>query len=192
MKVIVACEESQVVCIAFRKRGHEAYSCDIKDCSGGHPEWHIKDDVRNHLNDGWDMMIAHPTCTRLANSGVRWLFVIPGRWEQMIQDAEFFNLMRDAPIPKICTENPIHHKYARQLIPVYTQIIQPWNFGDMESKATCLWLKGLPPLVKEITVKPDGVKQSVWKEPPSPERQANRSRTFPETARAWAEQWGEL
>ena len=141
MRVLIACEESQVVCKAFRARGHEAFSCDVQDCSGGHPEWHIKDDVLKHLDDGWDLMIAHPPCTYLTNSGVSWLFnykeeSLPSweifgltgytgnnwkrvnikRWIEMHKAAEFFSRFLLADIPKIAIENPIQHKYAYQSI----------------------------------------------------------------------------
>jgi len=143
-----------------------------------------------HLDDGWDMAIFHPVCTRLANSGVRWLHERPELWAALVRDAEFFNKLLDAPIGLICVENPIQHKYAREFIRRYDQIIQPHYFGDRESKATCLWLKGLPPLVRTHYINKSEIKQSVWREAPSPERQANRSRTFPGISNAMAEQWG--
>lgn len=173
MKILVACEESQVVCKAFRDRGHEAYSCDIVPCSGGHPEWHIQDDVRNLLfatgnyktypypkgapssgdQEFWDVMIAHTPCTYVCNSGVTWLKEKDGslnthRYIQCINAAAFFKLLWDGitcKIPKICMENPIPHRYAE--LQKYTQIVQPWMFGHPETKATCLWLKNLPKLI---------------------------------------------
>lgn len=145
MRGIIACEESQRVCKAFRDRGHEVYSCDIIPCSGGHPEWHIQDDVLKHLNDGWDFMIAHPPCTFLSLSGARWLVNNSARQRDMIAAAEFFNELLNADIPKIAIENPLHHKEARKLIRHYDQMIQPLNFGETARKSTCLWLKGLPP-----------------------------------------------
>jgi hypothetical protein len=141
MKVLIGCEESQVVCKAFRERGHEAYSCDIIDCSGGHPEWHIKDDVLRHLEDGWDMMIGHPPCTHLAVSGaVHWKKKqLDGRQQKAI---EFFMKMINAPIEKIAIENPIGIMSTYYRKP--DQIIHPYYFGDTIPKKTCLWLKNLP------------------------------------------------
>jgi hypothetical protein len=138
------------------------------------------------------MAIFHPDCTRLANSGVRWYHERPEYQELTIQAALFFNACLYADIPLIAVENPIQHRYARQYIRKYDQIIQPWQFGDLESKATCLWLKGIARLNPLITVKPDNVKQSVWREPPGTNRKVNRSRTFPGIAKAMADQWGEL
>jgi len=188
MRVLVACEESQVVTIAFRARGQEAYSCDIQPCSGGHPEWHLQCDVLTVLDRGWDLMIAHPECTRLCNSGVRWL-TERDLWEDMRKAADFFNKLKNAEqIPKRCVENPIPHRYAREIIGGYTQIIQPNQFGHPESKATCLWLFNLPVLIPTNIV---GVaEQRIWKMPPSPERAKLRSKTFPGIAKAMAEQWG--
>jgi len=140
MNIIVACEESQVVCIAFRGKGHEAYSCDTKDCSGGHPEWHIKDDVLNHLDDGWDLMIAHPPCTHLAVSGAKhFLKKQDGRQQGAI---EFFMKFANAPIKKICIENPVCIMSTVWKEP--NQIIQPYYFSQEFQKTTCLWLKNLP------------------------------------------------
>lgn len=192
IKAIVWCEKSQRVAKALVERGIDATSCDILPCE--HPEWgipHIQDDALNHL-EGYDLGIGHPDCTTVANSGVQWLFKLPGRYEQMIKDCEFFNTLFNADIPCIGLENPIQHKYARQFIRIYDQIIQPWQFGDMETKATCLWLKGLPKLVPLIIQRPINVKQSVWREAPSPERKANRARTFQGIADAMAEQWGSI
>ena len=188
MKVLVACEESQAVCIAFREKGHEAYSCDLQDCSGGHPEWHIKNDAIKVLySQKWDLVIAHPPCTRLANSGVRWLFERE-LFDELDEATDFFNqfVFYGKCGNKIAIENPIPHKYA--LIPRYSQIIQPWQFGHNESKATCLWLYGLPELKPTNIVKPE--KQSCWRMAPGPERAKLRSKTFPGIANAMAEQWG--
>lgn len=190
LRVLVGCEFSQVVCKAFRDKGHEAYSCDLLPTEGN-PEWHIQDDVLKHLGDGWDLMIAHPPCTYLANSGVRW-YHEREQQELTKRAADFFNKLLNAPIPLIAVENPIQHKYAREYIRIYDQIIQPWNFGDMETKAICLWLKGLLKLIRQITIKPEGVKQSVWREPPSPGRRANRSRSFIGVSENMADQWGSL
>lgn len=204
LRVLVACEESQEVCKAFRAIGHEAYSCDIKDCSGGHPEWHIKDDVLNHLDDGWDMMIAHPVCKRLTNAGSRWLKVPPpGRtlvemWRGLFEGAEFYMKLRDADIPKKCIENPIMHKHAKEIIkPGYRQVVQPWWFGEEAFKATGFELIGLPPLVPTEVLEPPqkGTEyHKAWsfihRASPGPERETLRSKTFPGIAKAMAEQWG--
>ncbi len=188
MKILFGCNKSGREAIEFSKLGHVCWTCDILPAE--HNGNHIQDDVLKHLNDGWDMAIFNPDCTYLANSGVRWLFERPERWELMRQGAEFFNKCLDAPIPIIAVENPIQHKYARELIRKPDQIIQPWMFGDNESKAICLWLKGLTKLIPSITIKPDNVKQSVWYESPSLERKANRSRSFIGISRAMAKQWG--
>lgn len=191
MRVLIACEESQVVCKSFRERGHEAYSCDIQDCSGGYPEWHIKDDVLNHLNDGWDMMIAHDPCTYQCNSGVRWLYEREGRWDLLKKSCEFTLQLLNAPIDKISRENPIPHKYAIQFIGrKYDQIIQPGDFGDPYTKATCLWLKKLPPLMATNIIPINERIAAVHLEPPSKERTKKRSKTYPGIAKAMAEQWG--
>ena len=207
MKVLIACEESQRVCIEFRKRGHEAYSCDTEPCSGGHPDWHIHGDVLNVLNDGWDLMIAHPPCTRLTNAGVCWLHNPPkGKtlvqmWEGLFDGAEFYLKLRDAPIPKKCIENPIMHKHAKELIqPGPRQVVQPWWFGDKAFKATGFELIGLPELVegdnslRDIVPKPGTDEHKKWswihRMSPGPNRSKIRSKTFPGIARAMAEQWG--
>jgi len=188
MKVLIACEESQEVCKAFRELGHEAFSCDILPCSGGHPEWHIQDDILKHLNDGWDLMIAHPPCTRLCNSGVMWLEK-RDLWDDMKESAVFFRKLYDAKIKKKCIENPIPHKYAMEIIKEkYSQIIQPWMFGHGETKATCLWLQGLPILKSTNIV--SGRFQRLHRLPPSKERAMLRSKTYPGIAKAMAEQWG--
>ena len=199
MRVLVACEESQEVCKAFRAKGHEAYSCDIIPCSGGHPEWHIKDDVLKHLGEGWDMMIGHPTCTYLCNSGVCHLYKKDGainheRWILKEKASDFFYKLWDADIPKICLENPIPHKYAD--LPAYTQIIHPWMFGHTEQKATCLWLKGLPLLKEtnnvynEMMTLPKRERERLHHLPPSKDRAKIRSKTFVGIAEAMATQWG--
>jgi len=189
MKVLVACEESQTVCIAFRERGHEAYSCDLQECSGGHPEWHLQGDVLKYLMSDWDLIIAHPPCTRLANSGVRWLGE-RNLWDELQEACNFFNVfVRHGVVNKlkVAIENPIPHKWARIKIGKYTQIIQPWMFGHGEQKATCLWLYNLPKLQPTNIV--SGREQKVWKMTPGPERTKLRSKTFPGIAKAMAEQW---
>ena len=235
MKVLIACEESQRVCLAFREKGHEAYSCDIIECSGEHPEWHIMQDVIPLLNgnckfettdgithyiDGkWDMIIAFPPCTHLAVSGAR-------HFEQKRADGrqkegiEFFCQFLNADCEKIAVENPIGiisgdyiptwfpelaEKYNLPLKP--SQIIHPWMFGDNFSKSTCLWFKGLTPLVPLVTEQPElewfelvdsktGKKKrqpkwyaDAWRLP-ADERAKVRSKTFPGIAKAMAEQWG--
>lgn len=164
MKVLVACEESQAVCIAFRKLGHEAYSCDTQECSGGHPEWHIKGDVLPLINgnkpfitmDGdlhaivgtWDLLIAFPPCTYLTNAGsVRLRIkgeINKERMEKAVEAKAFFMKFLEADCQKICVENPTPGKIHQ--LPQYTQAIQPWWFGHPYTKRTCLWLKNLPPL----------------------------------------------
>ena len=210
MKVLIACEESQEVCKAFRELGHEAFSCDILSCSGGHPEWHIKDDVlkviktgRCNLENGdilfiykWDLLIAHPPCTRLCNSGVCWL-KSRDLTKEMEDGALFFKKLLDVDIPLKCIENPIPHKYALAIIGrKYDQIIQPYMFGHPERKATCLWLVGLPKLkptrnVKEKMLKlPKSKSQRIHYTSPGKDRAMIRSKTFPGIAKAIAKQYG--
>jgi len=189
MKVLLACEESQIVTEQFILKGHDAMSCDIK-YPGAKGLPHYLGDVRDILHDLWDMIIAFPPCDFLANSGVRWLYEKPGRWEQLKKAAEFFNVFLNHPCEKICVENPIQHKYARELIRKYNQIINPWQFGHTTKKKTCLWLKNLAPLIYTYEV-PEYLKTNeIHKEPPGSERKKNRSRTFPGIAKAMAEQWG--
>ena len=204
MRILVACEESQVVCKAFRARGHEAYSCDIQDCSGGRPEWHIKGDALvTAKSQKWDMMIGHPVCTYLCNSGVSWLWDRKSgvrnydRWGKMYAGALFFKDMFELDIEIIVLENPIMHKYAREIIGYgYDQIIHPYQFGHTERKATCLWIKGTHLLeetdnVKEEMLKlPKNQQQRLHYLPPGPERAKLRSKTFPGIGTAFAQQWG--
>ena len=184
MKILVACEESQAVTTELRKLGHEAYSCDVQVCGGGHPEWHLQQDVLPLLNEKWDMIIAFPPCTDLAVSGARWFAEkrADGRQQKSI---EFFMKFANADCPKIAIENPIGIMSTEYRKP--DQIIQPWQFGHGETKATCLWLKGLPPLKPTNVV--EGREQRIWKMGPSPERAKLRSKTFPGIAKAMAEQW---
>lgn len=187
MRVLVACEESQAVCKAFRTRGHEAYSCDIQDCSGGHPEWHIKGDVLEQLDKGWDMMIAHPPCTHLAVSGAR--HFAKKRADGSQQAAlEFVKTLLAAPIEKIALENPVSIISTQIRKP--DQIIQPWQFGHGETKATCLWLKNLPLLCPTNVV--EGRAPRIHHMPPSPNRSRERSKTYEGIAAAMADQWGNL
>lgn len=189
MKILVGCEESQAVTKAFRELGHEAYSCDILPCSGGHPEWHYQCSVTDKLYEEWDLVIAHPPCTRLANSGVRWLHE-RGLWQEHYYACEFFNQFQIYATggAKVCIENPIPHKYAKEYIGNYTQIIQPWMFGHPESKATCLWLYNLPKLTPTNIV--EGIEQRIWKISPGKNRSKERSKTYPGIAKAMAQQWG--
>ncbi len=201
MKILLAGEESQAVCIEYRKRGHEAYSCDLLECSGGHPEWHIKGDVLEQLDKGWDMMIGFPTCTFMANSGVRWLFGTDEeknkiRWNNLKLATEFFLKLYNCGIPKIGLENPVMHKYAKNLIGItQDQIIQPYHFGHLEKKATCLWLRNLPLLTETNNVYEKMMKLN-YKDrakihycSPGPDRSKIRSKTFTGIAKAMAEQW---
>ena len=197
MKILVACEESQAVTIELRKLGHEAYSCDIQDCSGGHPEWHIKEDALKEAYSGkYDMMIAHPPCTYLSNSGVCWLYKQEGRWDKMREGANFFKKLMEAPIDKIAIENPVMHKYAVEIIGKRQDCsVQPYEHGHAESKRTCFWLKNLNPLIASNDVKeewenkPKKEGQRLHYLPPGPERAKLRSKTFPGIAKAMAEQW---
>lgn len=194
MKVLVACEESQRVCIAFRNRGHEAYSCDILPCSGGHPEWHIQDDVLKHLDEGWDLMIAHPPCTYLSNAGARFLYpkgvLNQERLQKGLEAKEFFMALYNADIPKICVENPVSSRIFN--MPTYTQEIQPYMFGHPFKKKTRLWLRNLPPLMptKVVDVSESTKIAGNWFNKGGKERQKNRSKTFEGIAEAMAEQWG--
>ena len=235
MFILVACEESQEVCKAFREKGHEAFSCDIIPPSGGHPEWHIQQDVLSlingtcsfktmdgttyHLFDYWDMIIAFPPCTHLAVSGAAW-FEKKRKDGRQREAIEFFERFLDADCSKIVIENPIGIisgdyiikwfpdlavKYGLPLKP--TQIIHPWMFGDNFNKSTCLWIKGVKPLVPEVITQPelewfewvDGKTGKKKRQPKwfadawhlSPEERAKvRSKTFPGIARAMADQWG--
>lgn len=188
MRFINGCAKSKFLAEAFESLGWDAWTCDILPSEGWHK--HIQDDILRHLDDGWDFGIFHPDCTYLANSGVRWR-VERQEWKQIKEAADFFNQVNAAPFPHV-TENPVQHKYAREYIPIYDQIIQPWNFGVLESKATCLWLTGVPELILPIKLKPENVKQSVWREAPNPERKANRSRNFPGVSLAMAKQWNDF
>lgn len=184
MKVLIACEESQSVCKAFRLSGFQAWSCDIIPCSGGHPEWHIQDDVRNVLQYEWDMIIAFPPCTDLAVSGARWFKEkrADGRQQASI---EFFMLFANHSCKRKAIENPVGIMSSIYRKP--DQIIQPWQYGHGETKATCLWLTGLPLLIPtDIVV---GREQRVWKLPPSEDRAKLRSKTYSGIAQAMADQW---
>ena len=194
MRVLCACEESQAVTIEFRKLGHEAYSCDIQDCSGGFPEWHIKGDVLPLLSDSWDLIIAFPPCTYLTSAGNRFLNV-PGRSELRTAAADFFMCIVNAPCERIAIENPVGYMNSYYRKP--DQIINPFQFGDSCRKRTCLWLKNLPLLLPDYVVPaPDPVyiqsngKKRYWVETVSgSDRQKIRSKTFPGIAAAMAFQW---
>lgn len=207
MKVLIACEESQAVTKEFRKRGHEAYSCDLKDCSGGRPEWHIKADVLTVLNDGWDMMIGHPVCKNMTNAGVKWLYhpddtlieqrlrrrhpKYPLRMHDLVKDIDFFLTLWHSDIPKVCLENSQPHGLAMSLVGKYNQKIQPWMFGAPFTKGACLWTRNLKKLIP--THKKTDYEKITAKchlEPPGPMREINRAKTEPEVAAAFAEQWG--
>ena len=198
MRVLVACEYSGRVRDAFIRHGHEAMSCDILPTDSSGP--HYQGDVQNILGDNWDLMIAHPPCTYMTNSGVTWLHKDPTRWAKLDDAAAFFKMLLDAPIKKIAVENPIMHKYAKERIGgvKQTQVIQPWMFGHTEQKATCLWLKNLPPLVPTNDVKaemlqlPDNERQRLHYLPPSADRWKLRSTTYMGIAEAMANQWGAL
>lgn len=185
MKVLIACEFSGTVREAFKAKGHDAWSCDLQDTDI--PGQHIIGDVLEILDDGWDLMIAHPPCTYLCNSGVCWLHKDKSRWDKMREGAMFFQALQNTSIRKVCIENPIPHKYAREYMGQYCQIIQPWMFGHGETKATCLWLRGLPNLKPTNVVR--GRDGRLHKLPPSPDRWKLRSITYPGIAEAMAEQW---
>tara|TARA_R110002020_G_C16048404_1_gene754367 strand:- start:59 stop:694 length:636 start_codon:yes stop_codon:yes gene_type:complete len=197
MRVLIACEYSGAVRDAFIAKGHQAISADILPTEKPGP--HHLGDVRELLSEKWDLIIAHPPCTYLCNSGVRWLHTEPGRWEKLEAAAKFFRLFLKSPTPRICIENPIMHKYAIELLGgrKQTQTIQPYEYGHPESKRTALWLKGLPPLrPTEILSRPA---RGFWNNqtpsgrnglPPSKDRAKLRSKTYEGIAAAMADQWG--
>lgn len=197
MKVLVACEKSGVIREAFRAKGHDAWSCDLVPCEDN-SEFHFEQDVLEILYDEcWELLIAHPPCTYLANSGVHWLHRDKSRWPKMIEAAIFFRAFLCAGIRHICVENPVIHKYALEHIGMkYTQTIQPYEFGHPESKRTCLWLINLPALRKtDVLAKPE---KGYWlnqtpsgqnKLGPSIDRSTIRARTYRGIAQAMADQW---
>ena len=197
MKVLVACEFSGTVRRAFAARGHDAWSCDLLPAEDRSNQ-HIVGDARDILGDGWDLlMVAHPPCTRLTNSGVRWLSVPPpGRskadlWRELDEGAALFSAFWNAPVDRIAVENSVMHKHAKARIVNYrapAQSVQPWQFGHGETKRTCLWLKGLPPLVPTNIVA--GREARVHRMSPGPDRWKERSRFFTGIAEAMADQWG--
>ncbi|MBZ9939188.1 hypothetical protein LB518_23020 [Mesorhizobium sp. BR1-1-16] len=198
MRVLVACERSGVVRRAFRAGGHDAWSNDLEPADDG-SQFHIRGDaVAAAYRGGWHLIIAHPECTYLANSSSKHLYEgfrkengpAPDRWANMGSAALFFRLMLGAPAPMVAVENPIMLGHPRRLfgIPDPTQIIQPWQFGHGETKATCLWLRGLPPLVPADVVA--GREQRVFRMVPGPDRKRLRSQTYAGIADAMAQQWG--
>jgi hypothetical protein len=219
MRVLIACEESQATTKAFRKLGHEAFSCDLLPCSGGHPEWHFQCDIFEVINQGWDLMVAHPPCTFLTGSGVQWLSnpedkdlpfeerrshpKYPNRRQDMLDSVEFVKALYNAPIKHIAIENPVGLLSSRWRKP--NQIVQPYMFGDEATKTTCLWLKNLPLLLPtnvvgrgERTFFASGKSHPQWyadalrNAKTKAERQTLRSKTFEGMAMAFAEQWGTL
>lgn len=206
MRVLIACEFSGVVRRAFAARGHDAWSCDLLTAEDRSNK-HIIGDVRTILNDSWDLLaVFHPPCTRLCNSGSKHLYngmkkengINPVMWRDMEDAAAFFKVFLDCKIPRVAIENPIMHGHAKKIVGVrQTQIIQPWQHGHREMKATCLWLKNLAALVETDNVGPppsDPDERKKWarvhRAPPSPGRWKERSRTLPGIANAMAEQWG--
>ncbi len=199
LRVLVACEFSGTVRRAFEARGHDAWSADLLPADDGSNR-HIRGDARDYLNDGWDLlMVAHPPCTRLCKSGVRWLHEPPkGRtleemWSDLQEAASLFSDFWNAPIERICIENPVMHRHAKALIRNFepqAQTVQPWQFGHGEVKRTCFWLKNLPPLIPTEIV--EGREARIHRMPPGPERQKERSRFFPGIAAAMAHQWGDI
>ena len=197
MRVLVACEFSGTVRRAFRDRGHDAWSCDLLPAEDGSNQ-HIVGDARDVLGNGWDLLIvAHPPCTRLCNSGVRWLSVPPpGRtldamWRELDQGAALFSAFWNAPIDRVAVENPVMHRHAKERIKAYqppAQSVQPWQFGHPETKRTCLWLRGLKPLTPTNIV--EGREARVHRMSPGPDRGKERSRFFSGIAEAMADQWG--
>lgn len=205
-KILIACEESQAVCKAFRARGFEAYSCDIQDCSGGHPEWDIKGDVLEVLNQDWDMIIAHPPCTYLSNAGATTLFPQKGilnqeRYDKAMEAKEFFMTILNTDCPYICVENPVPTRIFG--LPKYTQIIEPFQFGHHWRKRTCLWLKGLPNLIPTNIITENiqsWVSSGTTHKRNKQKGQETlghcdaktRSKTFSGIAEAMAQQWGDF
>jgi hypothetical protein len=216
-KILIACEESQATTKAFRKLGHEAFSCDLLPCSGGHPEWHFQQDIFQIIDQGWDLMIAHPPCTFLTGSGVQWLSnpedrdlpfeqrrphpKYPNRRQDMLDSVEFVKALYNSNINYIAIENPVGLLSSKWKKP--NQIVQPYMFGDEATKTTCLWIKNLPLLLPsnivgkgERTVFASGKSHPKWyadalkNAKTKEERQTLRSKTFEGMANAFAEQWG--
>lgn len=197
MRVLIGCEESQAVTKEFRALGHEAYSCDLLPCSGGHPEWHLQMDVFDAIKlKQWDLGVFFPTCTYLTNSANKWYKDQPARrsgtlvgterWAARIEAIKFFMDLYNCGIPSLGLENPIGVMSSAFRKP--DQVLQPWMFGHGETKATCLWLKNLPKLAPTNIV--EGREQRLHKLPPSKDRAKLRSKTYEGIAKAMAEQWG--
>jgi hypothetical protein len=220
-RILIGCEFSQTVLTAFIDRGFDVYSCDLLPCEGPYPERHYQCDIRSIMDDNWDLIIiAHPPCTRLTNSGVRWLSKpatnpvadctpeereqwptlsddqkLAITWKHLDDGAKLFSDLWNADCPRICLENPVMHKHAKERIENYqefAQSVQPWQFGHNETKRTCFWLKGLPVLTPDVTEKPDGCIARVHSLPPSKDRWKLRSAFFSGIANAMADQWGPL
>lgn len=193
MKILVACEESQAVCKELRRLGHEAYSCDIEPCNGGHPEWHLQVDALELLKMPWDMIIAFPPCTYLSNAGAKHLFrghkLNEERYQKGLAAKEFFLKFLNADCLKIAVENPVSSRIFE--MPQYTQEIQPWQFGHPVQKKTRFWLKNLSPLKSTniVEYKCSCHESGTWFTKGGKERQKNRAKTFPGIAKAMAEQW---
>jgi len=196
MNILVGCEEIQAVTMELRRLGHEAYSCDLQECSGGHPEWHLQMDIFEAINlMFWDMAIFFPTCTFLTVSANKWYKDQPSRPSGALVGAErraareeaisFFMRLYDCGIPKIAIENPIGVMSSRFRKP--DQVVQPWMFGHGETKATCFWLRGLPKLLPTDVV--EGREQRLHLLPKTADRAKLRSKTYPGIAKAMAEQW---
>jgi hypothetical protein len=204
MKILVACEESQAVCIAFRECGHEAYSCDILPCSGGKPEWHLYTDVRSVISWQWDMIIAFPPCTYLSNAGACRLYPQQGiidedRYLKGIAAKSFFMLFYNSDCKRVAIENPVSSSVFK--LPEATQEIQPWMFGHPYTKKTRLWLRGLPILRPTEIVNPEGPycpagtsrkDKSKYGAAKRGNDAVNRAKTFPGIAKAMASQWGNI
>lgn len=212
MRILIACEFSGTVRRAFAAAGFDAWSCDLLPAEDGGNK-HLVGDIRDYLDWGWDMLaVFHPPCTRLCNSGVRWLTApppgktLPQMWSELDEGAALFSDLWNAPIPRVACENPVMHRHAKERIINFTpaaQSVQPWEYGDWETKRTCLWLRGLPPLVPTyptldkaraaLGLAPDAMPTArVHRMAPGADRAKERSRFFPGIAAQMAEQWGRL
>lgn len=196
MRILIACESSDTEGSAFRALGHDVTTCDTLP-SDGPPRFHYQGDVRDLIAEPWDLVVAHPPCTYLSNSGVRWLYTEPDRWQHLIEGAECFRTMFAFNTPRLAVENPIQHKWAKLIHGQgqQTQTVQPWMFGHPETKATCLWLRGLPPLVATSDARAE-MAQLTYAEQhrihyasPGADRWQIRSKALPGIAAAMAQQW---